>query len=364
MSTSQGSMWLDRQAGDYMSRSNGPMYPSPAHTVAATVLRLLSEGHAVELPDGYTTDTLEAITWTTGHRLETVRLSERQGQELAQIARTLGTAHQPHLDGRERSAVLSVLRAVDPDAEPLDLFPVPERFAGEPISITGLDPGDVLASLFNHIPRPWGHKRDGAMHSQGGADLFRQIRRPWNDGWFIEEYRQRRLNVFFKGSQLYAKEYDRAHGRRMAATAVAYLRRYSSPPPMLPPEHGHTAITATVIATNAEPSEGQADPWLVLGPASSTLPVGDPPRTYATAAPAIPVNGRERQEWLTAYTTLLKAADAFDAASRCRDSRPAKYADAEGALRGAITVYQPIIQMIRERQRAVEKQHADRRTGR
>lgn len=102
----------DGNAG-YVSYSEGTWNMSPVYKVASAADRLIEDGHQVALPEGYDAETLGRIRWATGFYEQQVNVSDRQGNEVAQIARTLEADHGAELTPAERKAVGEVLETVD-----------------------------------------------------------------------------------------------------------------------------------------------------------------------------------------------------------------------------------------------------------
>lgn len=94
-------------------------HPSPAYVTAATARRLSVTGHSITLPEGYTLETLADIAWWTGsYSSDGVAVSDRQAQELGEIARELNEQHADQLEvasdfGDQVWGVAAVLRALE-----------------------------------------------------------------------------------------------------------------------------------------------------------------------------------------------------------------------------------------------------------
>ncbi|MET9818315.1 hypothetical protein [Streptomyces sp. NPDC006355] len=92
-------------------------HPSPAYLTAGAAWRL-DLYQDLTLPEGYTREALERITYLTGsYTAEGVIVSDRQARELGEIARVLAAEHAEDLElsdfGDEAWGVAGVLRALE-----------------------------------------------------------------------------------------------------------------------------------------------------------------------------------------------------------------------------------------------------------
>ena len=102
---------LYRSGDGYVSYSGSPFALSPVYVVAAAARRLISAGHQIALPVGYDTDTLDQIAHLTGGYGKQVKMSHRQGGEIAEIARALEC--HPEASPAERVAAKYALSVID-----------------------------------------------------------------------------------------------------------------------------------------------------------------------------------------------------------------------------------------------------------
>lgn len=103
-----------RTQNNYQSCSVDPWTLSPAYVVAATAKQLLDEGHHIDLPDGYTIDTLKQITYHTGAYGKQITISNRQAQELAHIGSTLLKNHHSAIAYHKQLSISELINTTTP----------------------------------------------------------------------------------------------------------------------------------------------------------------------------------------------------------------------------------------------------------
>lgn len=108
---SAGPLWRNGASG-YLTCSVDAFSLSPVYVTAASARRLLRSGEDVVLPEGYSLDTLGNITWLTGAYGAEVRVSERQGREIAQLARELIDRHAGKLEPAELEGARHVIEII------------------------------------------------------------------------------------------------------------------------------------------------------------------------------------------------------------------------------------------------------------
>lgn len=104
-------LWRDND-GRYISRCVDNFSLSPIYVVASAARRLIREGVQVDLPDGYTADVLAEIVWLTGVYGQPVTVTERQAQEIAEIARTLMDHHADRIGPRAHEGIRQIIKIV------------------------------------------------------------------------------------------------------------------------------------------------------------------------------------------------------------------------------------------------------------
>lgn len=112
-----GEPTLWRDDGGYVSCSREHHNLSPAYTVVKIARHLVRQGVPVELPEGVTLGSLDSMAWILGGIGQTIPLTPRHAQELAQIARTLLDDHSPSLNPHEVPALRELLRIIEPESE-------------------------------------------------------------------------------------------------------------------------------------------------------------------------------------------------------------------------------------------------------
>lgn len=106
--------FVARMSGGYVSTCQGGYVSCPPYVIAAAASR--ARPGKVELPDGYTLETLEDIRWITGSLGAPVPVSPRQARELAQIGEQLLRAElDPPLDPLQRESIQHLLDLVGAD---------------------------------------------------------------------------------------------------------------------------------------------------------------------------------------------------------------------------------------------------------
>ena len=101
-----------RNGDGYTSNTLDTFSLSPVYTIASVAKRLLIREKPVQLPEGYSLETLDQITWLTGSYGQEVHISARQATEIAIIGRQLLEHYQNELSPLERSAINWLLHVV------------------------------------------------------------------------------------------------------------------------------------------------------------------------------------------------------------------------------------------------------------
>lgn len=89
----------------------------PPYNIASIALRRVVPEASIELPEGYSAEELENITWLTGYYDQSVQVSGRQARELRQIGEqllSLDYEHkiQPPLTITERLSIEHLVKIV------------------------------------------------------------------------------------------------------------------------------------------------------------------------------------------------------------------------------------------------------------
>lgn len=104
-------LWCDSNQG-LISCSVDSFDLSPIYVLVNAARSLIEKGVHVALPDGYTIDELNGIAWATGEYGRMVPVSERQAQEVVQIAYTLLGQHVHQISPAVRDAASQVIQTV------------------------------------------------------------------------------------------------------------------------------------------------------------------------------------------------------------------------------------------------------------
>ncbi|MET9265249.1 hypothetical protein [Amycolatopsis sp. NPDC004079] len=98
--------------GGYVSRNDPIAWDrSSFYVVAAAAQRLLEQGRELALPAGYDGEALDRVVFATGWNDRDVVVDERQGREMAAIAKMLMERHGDVLRPEEKRAA-EVVREV------------------------------------------------------------------------------------------------------------------------------------------------------------------------------------------------------------------------------------------------------------
>lgn len=106
------SLTLWRDGHGYISCSVDSFDLSPIFVTVTAARTLIQKGVLVDLPDGYTVDTLDMLAWSTGAYGQPMRVSDRQAREIAQIARTLVSQHADDIAPNAREGIDQMIQTV------------------------------------------------------------------------------------------------------------------------------------------------------------------------------------------------------------------------------------------------------------
>lgn len=110
MTWASPTLWRNGDYG-YASHSRTDR-ASAVYLTAKAARRLIKKGVDVALSDGYTVDILDNICWITGFNGKTVKVSNRQANEIARIALTLVNRHGDELEREELDGAREAIQVV------------------------------------------------------------------------------------------------------------------------------------------------------------------------------------------------------------------------------------------------------------